>query len=392
MLLVFTLAPSFASPPPPGRVLAEFVLCNYTWDAAHSEAAYTADGRFIVANNVITGIKVWRGVTFLTVPRWRPGVPSTLNTLEPQPGGLPPLLRPFPSWESNALGDCNAIQYVQSMEIDEVAGLMWVLDVGRVNLFGGTVDNSCPPKLVVVDLSSARAVSTYVFPDAVAPRNASFLNDIVLDVQRRRAFISDAGTGALVAFDAATSTSRRYADASTRADPSVHFEIDGVKYPPEQFTTPADGIALTPDGSRVFYCALQGLRLWSVDAGKLADVDAPAAAVLATQRGHGAKPSPSDGIVFDCTGRLWFGGLTTSALYAAPAGFTTVANATLVQASNETLHWVDTFAFDGDALLLTSNRLDRYFVETMRFDGSEGANFRVVRFESGARSYMVGPC
>ena len=45
-----------------------------------------------------------------------------------------------------------------------------------------------------------------------------------------------------------------------------------------------------------------------------------------------------------------------------------------------------------EPLLLTSNRLDRYFVETMRFDGSEGANFRVVRFEAGARSYMAGPC
>ena len=64
----------------------------------------------------------------------------------------------------------------------------------------------------------------------------------------------------------------------------------------------------------------------------------------------------------------------------------------MLPASNATLHWVDTFAFDGDALLLTSNRLDRYFVETMRFDGSEGANFRVVRFEAGARSYMAGPC
>ena len=120
-MLLFRLSHvSFASPPPlSGRVLAEFVLCNYTWDAAHSEAAYAADGRYVVANNAITGIKFFRGVTYLTVPRWRPGVPSTLNTLEPRPGGLPPLLRPFPSWEANALGDCSAIQYVQSMEVDD---------------------------------------------------------------------------------------------------------------------------------------------------------------------------------------------------------------------------------------------------------------------------------
>ena len=39
------------------------------------------------------------------------------------------------------------------MEIDEM-GQMWVVDVGRVNLFGGTVDNSCPSKLLVVDLGA----------------------------------------------------------------------------------------------------------------------------------------------------------------------------------------------------------------------------------------------
>lgn len=44
-------------------------------------------GTFTAPNNVITGIKSFNGTTFITVPRWRSGVPSTLNVLEGSTGG-----------------------------------------------------------------------------------------------------------------------------------------------------------------------------------------------------------------------------------------------------------------------------------------------------------------
>lgn len=101
---------------------------NFTWASAQGAyASAVADGSYIVENNAITGVKVWGSTIFLTVPRWRTGVPSTLNKWTSSG-----LLQPFPSWQFNKIGDCNALQYVQSMEIDADRREMWVVDVGRM--------------------------------------------------------------------------------------------------------------------------------------------------------------------------------------------------------------------------------------------------------------------
>ena len=93
----------------------------------------------------------------------------------------------------------------------------------------------------------------------------------------------------------------RFADATTAADPSFAFMIEGVAYGNATFTTPADGIALLPDRSRVVYCALQGDLLWSVEAAVLGDATSSQAEVQATQQLLGAYAKPSSG---PCTSGL----------------------------------------------------------------------------------------
>jgi sugar lactone lactonase YvrE len=154
-----------------------------------------------------------------------------------------------------------------------------------------------------------------------------------------------------VVFDRRARKSRRFADESTKHEPSVDFTINGVAYGNTTFTTPTDGIALPSDRKRVYYCALQGLTLYSVDAIALRDMSPSSsdAAVTATRRSHGRKPSPSDGIAFASDGRLFFGGLTTSTLYEYEFGDGgNLSDAKVLEVDALSLQWIDTFAFDDE--------------------------------------------
>ena len=178
---------SATSLPHSTTLVAEFVTADFDW----TDVPPGVKEDFAVENCTITGVKVctvavlctpcghvWRppvavfvpqrvwyytvlpcavqyydGDYYLTVPRWRSGVPSTLNKLGTcaralgywrvaQRVALPavyidgkPLLQPYPSWEMQTINNYSALQYVQSMEVD-TQGRMWILDTGRVGCGG----------------------------------------------------------------------------------------------------------------------------------------------------------------------------------------------------------------------------------------------------------------
>ena len=78
-----------------------------------------SSGVWVPQNCVLTGIKTLNGSLVLgSIPRWRQGVPATLLKL--QPGGGPdggPSWTAWPSWDMQVVGNPDALQYVQSMEV-----------------------------------------------------------------------------------------------------------------------------------------------------------------------------------------------------------------------------------------------------------------------------------
>ena len=107
-------------------VVYRFDKVEYEWPNR------TIENRFKNAKSNPIGIKVHADRVFLNVPRWHGNDHPVNLAVVPRPrdeacikSPSAPRLKPFPNLEFQRLGDCNAIQYVQSMQI-EPSGVMWL--------------------------------------------------------------------------------------------------------------------------------------------------------------------------------------------------------------------------------------------------------------------------
>ncbi|XP_071448642.1 major royal jelly protein 1-like [Hetaerina americana] len=391
----------------PFEVVYEWKVINYNWDNSEYRSEAERSGRYIPKNNAISGVKIWKDRAYLTVPRWRRGVPSTLNWVPvcPTSGGpclTSPPLSPFPSWEMQQTGNCSAIQCAQAMEIDPL-GRMWVLDVGRRNIMTALPNNLCPPKLLLLDLNDGgRILHTHVFPNRVAPRLTSFLSDLVVDASGNPngsdwfAYVTDSGGvptlgGAIVVFHLGSDASWRVVDLpSMRARVPTSVAVVGGCL--ALLTSNVDGIAMSPRGKRdpqVYYSPLGSRRLYSLPAAALQNSRIRSA--IPFVRYYGQKSSQSDGMMMDSKGNLYFGLLTLEAIAVInettleSSGGKDIGEAVLFK-DGEKLQWVDGFGFDNqESLWFITNRLQN--LEFFLVDLTE-VNYRLNRFRTGTKSYM----
>ena len=260
--------------------------------------------------NVI-GIKVREESIYLTVPRWH-GNSHPLNVaVVPSPGEgevLPKssALSPYPSWEMQKIGDCEAFQFVQSMEV-EGAGLMWLPDNGRQFRVRGS---PCSPKLVIMDLNTGTVVHSYNFPANIVPRSGSFLNDIALNVANpddKFAYITDSDLGRLVVYSLKQDKSWLVQHSSMRAD------LAGATFsfinPPARLRIAdnnINGIAVSPaiTGSKyIYYSPLTSLKMFRLDAAAANSENVENVGDSVVEVGE--KRSQTDGLAMDDKGNLY---------------------------------------------------------------------------------------
>jgi sugar lactone lactonase YvrE len=259
-----------------------------------------------------TGVTVAHGGRiFVNYPRWGDPVPFTVAEL--RNGNEVP----YPNAEINKLDPNRASQTfvsVQSVVVDP-RNRLWILDTGSVKmqptLPGG-------PKLVGVDLSTNRIFRTILFPtDVVLP--TSYINDVRFDLRKSTdgvAYItdsSDKGTNAIIVVDLASGASRRLLQDhySTEAESDFLPFVEGEAVmqrkpgqPPKRLSMGSDGIAISSDGSRLYYCPLASRRLFSVDTAALLDTSLSPNQIGIAVRDEGMKPA-SDGLESDAQGRVY---------------------------------------------------------------------------------------
>lgn len=261
-----------------------------------------------------TGVTVSKeGRIFLTFPRW--GDPVEMNVAELRNGKL----LPFPNAEINKLdtdhpADC--LMTVQSAIVDPLDRL-WLCDTGTVNM--GPVQPG-GAKMICVDLQTNKIVKNMPLTGDGVLRT-TYLNDLRFDLRKGTeglAYVTDSsgnGPNGIVVIDLATGKTWRKLNhhPSTKADKKFMPIVEGrvmleqpkPDAPAKHLGMGTDGIAISNDGRKLYYCPLASRKLYSVSTETLTNPDMPEEKVAATVEDLGDRGFASDGLEQDADGNIY---------------------------------------------------------------------------------------
>ncbi|MGV3772786.1 MAG: L-dopachrome tautomerase-related protein [Verrucomicrobiales bacterium] len=259
-----------------------------------------------------TGVTVAQNKrVFVNFPRWGDPVPFTVAEIKNGKAVA------YPSEQINKL-DTNRVGEtfvsVQSVVVDP-RNRLWALDTGSLKL-GPIIPKA--PKLVCIALDADAIIKTIRFPSNVVLRT-TYLNDIRFDLRKGTegvAYITDSsseGPNGIIVVDLGSGRSRRllHDHPSTKAVTNFVPVVEGKPLmqrkpgeEPKPIKIGADGIAISADGTRLYYCPLASRRLYSIPTEALLNEKLSAEEVAAAVKDEGEKPA-SDGLESDAEGRIY---------------------------------------------------------------------------------------
>jgi sugar lactone lactonase YvrE len=286
------------------------------------------------------------------MPRFDAKVPYTLG--EVLPGGE---VRPYPDLPTNQ-PDPDRPQarlfHVPNGVFDR-DDTLWCLDAGLPDGAGPPVKGGA--KLVQIDLAQNRIRRVVPLEAGITP--TSSLNDLRVDIRDgyARAYVTDqgqAGEGAILAVDLDTGrVVRRLAGhASTASQKGLLKLVEDRAVlqrkgegPARPVQGGANGIALSPDGRRLYYAPLIGRHLYAVETAALLDPETSDAGVAAGVTDLGEK-GMTGGLATDSKDRVYLALQEFNAVGRRdPDGSVTIL------ASDPRLIWADTFWITPDRWL-----------------------------------------
>ncbi|MGI4980631.1 MAG: L-dopachrome tautomerase-related protein [Janthinobacterium lividum] len=364
-----------------------------------------------------TGVTVSRsGRIFVNFPRWGDDVPFTVaEVVKGKAVAFPNAevndwagrSRPNPNAYLNEADNQTHFVSVQSVVVDPEDRL-WVLDTGAP-LLKSVVPGGA--KMVCIDLASNKIIKTILLPPETAGPN-SYMNDVRFDLRkgqsgpqdpqtaigsspapnpdaapkdamhpvaerkggqasadsiRGTAYITDSssqGPNALIVVDLATGKSFRRLNqhSSVLAEDAFLMFAEGQPvyqtlpgYPPVPVKFAVDGIAISADGSLIYYCPINSTNLYAVSADALRDRSKSESQVEATVRVVAGK-MPSDGLESDANGAVYLTDPVTNSVHRWNPGTGLIDTL----AHDPRLLWPDTMSVAADGYLyVTANQLHR---------------------------------
>lgn len=215
-------------------------------------------GAYVPENVIPVGLEVYKKRLFLTLPRWKSGIPASLAYININDTTTQsPKLRPYPSWSAHRqMSDEETPEIVSPFRIRaDRCGRLWVLDTGVSELLGETKVLT-PTSLLVYDLHNDNLLRRFKFP-ADHIKEGSFYANIAVedtDCDDTFAYAADLGAPGLVVYSWKLQESWRVQHHFFHPDPLAgNYTITGISF---QWDDGLFGIALSrpqSDGFATLY-------------------------------------------------------------------------------------------------------------------------------------------
>ncbi len=260
-------------------------------------------------------------------------------------------------------------------------GILWVADMG-------VPEEGIVPRLIGWDIKHNRLFKIIEFPaDVITP--TSFIDDFALDQKRDYAYVTDldlfGGEAAMIVVNLKNGEARRVlAGVESTQGEDVPIVINGVVVAPGLPLLGLDGITIDVEYKWVYYCALQGTKLWRIRAKDLVNASLTEDELNAKVEFYAARPV-CDGITIDKDNNIYITDLNNSAIGVIDSKTKTYSK---IEGLEEVIYlsYPDGISYGGDGYFyVTVNQLQNSPPINNGVDKSLKP-FWLVRFEGFAKS------
>lgn len=180
--------------------LMQWLGGSFSWPCKPTKSLYKSSGKYINKHIIATRGQIAQDEVFLALPRYKSGVPATLVKTKLSSNGCHTTFEPFPCWSMQEEGNCQALQSVVDVFIDNNS-ILWVLDIGITNTLENPV-RKCPAKIVAFNVKTGKVLKLITLEGLTT--QTSRLQYLVVDYSpdsRCYVYVSDASTRSIIVYD-----------------------------------------------------------------------------------------------------------------------------------------------------------------------------------------------
>ncbi|XP_013193426.1 protein yellow [Amyelois transitella] len=235
----------------------EWKQLDYQFPTPEARDQAIAARTFIPVNNIPMGLEIYQEKLFITVPRWRNGVPASLNYININDNSTSPKLMPYPSWAAHSTGlDGKPSEIISPFRIRaDRCGRLWVLDNGKIGNLESNITKYLPA-IIVYDLKTDNLLRKYTIPDDQVKEDSGFANIAVedTDCSKTYAYAGDVGKAGIVVYSWEKNESWRISHHFFNPDPlACNFTVRNLTF---TWTDAIFGMGISgpnPDGFSTLY-------------------------------------------------------------------------------------------------------------------------------------------